>query len=232
MGNGCVCLKNICSHYKDVKLDSLLEDQMQNDNENEQIEATNLYNIAKYFNEGEKEINSKIEKKNIKRIISHKKAKHLKSYNNVGDSKYELMLKRLLEQKKIERKGPKRRETLRINNNKNAIKLINEVIEDNKKDNKQKTINDSNNTNNDENKTNSSILINTKEKKLFEHGRQSVNISGKMFNQKKIKKDFDETEINNGIGLNELKNITHNTSNYISDANYACLPRKSPPKKY
>ena len=145
MGNGCVCLKNICSHYKDVKLDSLLEDQIQNDGENEQIEATNLYNIAKYFNEGEKEINSKIEKKNIKRIISHKKAKHLKSYNNVGDSKYELMLKRLLEQKKIERKGPKRRETLRINNNKNAIKLINEVIEDNKKDNKQKTINDSNN---------------------------------------------------------------------------------------
>ena len=108
MGNGCICFQNICYQYHhDIKLDSLLEEQNQNDRENEYLELTNFYNIAKYFNEGEKEINIKLEKKNLKRIISHKKAKNMKSYNNTGNSKYELMLKRLLEQKKIERKGPK-----------------------------------------------------------------------------------------------------------------------------
>ena len=50
----------------------------------------------------------------------------------MGNSKYELMLKRLLEQKKIERKEPKRREKIR-NNNKDFIKKILEEIEDNKK---------------------------------------------------------------------------------------------------
>jgi hypothetical protein len=98
MGNGCFCLKNVSNQFNDVKLDSLLEEQ--NDIEKDQLEATNLFNIVKYFNEGEKEINIKIEKRNVKRILSHKKAKNFKSYNVAGDSKYELMLKRLLEQKK------------------------------------------------------------------------------------------------------------------------------------
>ena len=63
MGNACICLKNMSNHLNDVKLDSLLEDQIQNDLEKDQLEVTNLYNLAKYFNEGEKEINTKIEKK-------------------------------------------------------------------------------------------------------------------------------------------------------------------------
>ena len=58
------------------------------------------------------------------------------------------MLNRLLEQKKIERKGPKRRETLRKNNNSDFIKLVEEIIEENEKNmqlHETKKLNDSKN---------------------------------------------------------------------------------------
>jgi hypothetical protein len=58
--------------------------------------------------------------------------------------------------------------------------------------------------------------------------RQSLNIT--KFEHKKIENNFEETEINNGQILNDIKNL-NNASNYISDANYACLPRKSVQKK-
>ena len=227
MGNACICLKNMSNQLNDVKLDSLLEDQIQNDLEKDQLEVTNLYNIAKYFNEGEKEINTKIEKKKVKRILSHKKAKIFKSYNVAGDSKYEMMLKRLLEQKKIERKGPKRRKTLRVNNNKNIAKLIVEVVEENKNNKKEDNNADVENSNNLDLLKRESILLNYKDKSNLQM-RQSFNI-GK-FGHKKIKNNFEETEINNGQILNDIKNL-NNASNYISDANYACLPRKSVQKK-
>ena len=227
MGNACICLKNMSNQLNDVKLDSLLEDQIQNDLEKDQLEVTNLYNIAKYFNEGEKEINTKIEKKKVKRILSHKKAKIFKSYNVAGDSKYEMMLKRLLEQKKIERKGPKRRKTLRVNNNKNIAKLIVEVVEENKNNKKEDNNADVENSNNLDLSKRESILLNYKDKSNLQM-RQSFNI-GK-FGHKKIKNNFEETEINNGQILNDIKNL-NNASNYISDANYACLPRKSVQKK-
>lgn len=222
MGNGCICIKNICNQYQDIKLDSLLEEQILNDKDNEQLEATNLYHIVKYFNEGEKEINTKIEKQKVRRILSHKKAKHLKSYNKKGDSKYELMLKRILEQKNIERKGPKRRKTLRINNNKDLINLIENVIKENENN---KTVNDKNQNQNIDNTKNESILLNHKDKKNLIN-RQSVNIN--KFEQRKIRNDFEETEISNSIMLNDKNN---NISIYISDANYACLPRNYSPKK-
>ena len=230
MGNGCLCYQNICYHYEDIKLDSLLEEQIRNDKENEQLEVTNLYNIAKYFNEGEKEINSKLEKKHLKRIISHKKAKNMKSYNNKGDSKYELMLKRLLEQKKIERKGPKRRKTLRINNNKESIKLIELVI--NEENEKNKIENDKINLNDDNiihNPQRGSILLNHKDKNIINKERKSFNIT--KYEHKKVKDNFEETEINSGI-INDIKNINNNNiSNYISDANYACFPMNTSTKK-
>ena len=225
MGNGCFCLKNVSNQFNDVKLDSLLEEQ--NDIEKDQLEATNLYNIVKYFNEGEKEINTKIEKRNVKRILSHKKAKNFKSYNVAGDSKYELMLKRLLEQKKIERKGPKRRKTLRVNNNKNIAKLINEVIEENKNNKKEDDNVAVDNSNNLDLSKKESILLNYRDKSNL-HMRQSLNIT--KFEHKIIENNFEETEINNGQILNDIKNL-NNVSNYISDANYACLPRKSEQKK-
>ena len=81
--------------------------------------------------------NTKNEKKKLRKIFSFKKLKNSNTlYNN--NQKYELMLKRLLEQQNKEKKGLKRRETIRINNNKNFIKLIHETVEDNK--NKEKNI--------------------------------------------------------------------------------------------
>jgi hypothetical protein len=225
MGNGCICLKNVSYLYNDVQLDSLLEEQ--NDIEKDQLEVTNLYNIVKYFNEGEKEIITKIEKKNVKRILSHKKAKNFKSYNVAGDSKYEQMLKRLLEQKKIERKGPKRRKTLRINNNKDVTKLIMEVIEENENNEKEESSDSEDNSNILDLSKKESILLNYNDKSNL-NVRQSFNIT--KFEHKKIENNFGATEINNGQILNAINNL-NNASNYISDANYACLPRKSVPNK-
>ena len=218
MGNACICFQNMSDKYQDIELDSLLDEHIKNSNE--QLEATNLYNIAKYFNEGEKEINTKIEKKKVKRILSHKKVQ-AKTYNNsnqANDTKYELMLKRLLEQKKIERKGPQRRKTLRINNNADMIKVVNKVIEENKKLNEQK--NKENEKNNNKNNANicneysqnrGSILLNYKDKKKLEkytNSRQSYIISNKLFDEhKKIKDNFEGTEINNVLEMtNEMDN--------------------------
>ena len=218
MGNACICFQNMSDKYQDIELDSLLDEHIKNSND--QLEATNLYNIAKYFNEGEKEINTKIEKKKVKRILSHKKVQ-VKTYNNsnqANDTKYELMLKRLLEQKIIERKGPQRRKTLRINNNADMIKVVNEVIEENKKLNEQK--NKENEKNNNKNNANicneysqnrGSILLNYKDKKKLEkytNSRQSYIISNKLFDEhKKIKDNFEGTEINNVLEMtNEMDN--------------------------
>ena len=226
MGSGFICKNNICyqqdikldSLQQDIKLDLLLEDQNQNDKEH--LESTNLFNIVKYFNESEKDLNKKKDEKKIKRLLSHKKAKYFKSYNKKGDSKYELMLKRILEQKNIERKGPKRRKTLRINNNNEIIKVIDNIIEENKriendKKNEKNIVND--------NAKEESILLNNKDKKELINKRQSVTIN--KFQQNKKNNNFEDTEINNSYLMNNIN------SYYISDANFACLPRKNSPKK-
>ena len=208
MGNGCICLQDVTDKYKDIELDSLLEEHIKNSNE--QIEATNLYNIARYFNEGEKEINTKIEKKKVKRILSHKKVKtaYNNNNNNANNTKYELMLKRILEQKKIERKGPKRRKTLRINNNADIIKIVNEVIDENKKINEQKNVEILKNMNSeyiDSSINRGSILLNVKDKKKLEelsHSRQSYIISNKLFDHKRISNNFEDTEIHNDLEMN------------------------------
>ena len=75
MGNGCLCFQNVSCRLNDVNLDSNLDDQIQNEIEKDQLESTNLYNLVKYFNESEKEINIKIEKKNIKKLFLIKKQK-------------------------------------------------------------------------------------------------------------------------------------------------------------
>ena len=160
MGNGCICYKDIS--FQEIKNYTFI------DIKNEQVQTTNLYDMVKYFDEMEKE-NTKNEKKKIRKILSFKKLKNSNTlYNN--NPKYELMLKRLLEQQNKEKKGPKRRETIRINNNKKFIKLIHEAIEDNK--NKEKNI---------KNKLQKkeSILLNPKDKMnaIITSGKQSVIIN-------------------------------------------------------
>ena len=73
-----------------------------------------------------------------------------------------------------------------------------------------------------------SILLNHKDKKNIKHGRQSLNIT--KYEPKKVKNNFEGTEINSGM-INDIKNINNANSNYISDANYACFPINTSPKK-
>ena len=191
MGNGCMCLNNnIC--YKEMNVDTYNEENEQN----HQDKLTNLYSIANYFNQ----LSIKIEKKNIRRNLSYKKTKNLNRHNTMMHSKYEKMLKRLLAQKEIETKGPKRRDTIRLNNNKEFSKLIKEVIEENK-DNKHKGKKaDKNNKNNNLQKK-ESILINYKDKNnilSLTYGKQSVIITNKM-NQKKITDTLEDIDANNEI---------------------------------
>ena len=118
------------------------------------------------------------------------------------------MLKRILEQKKIERKGPKRRKTLRINNNDDIIKIGNEVIDEDKKINEQKNaeiVKNMNSENNDSSLNRGSILLNIKDKKKLaelSHSRQSYIISNKLFEHKKISNNFEETDIHNDLEMN------------------------------
>ena len=232
MGGGCFCIKNDCS--PDVKLDTE-QDQIINTKDHN----SDLYVIAKYFNEGEKEIHNKIkEKKNIRRILSHKKAKNLKTFNTLGDSKYELMLKRLLEQKEVERNGPKRRTTIRENNNKEFIKMVKEVISEEKNDDRYNT------KIHEKDKIKESLLLNMQDKKKVlkvPQGKQSM-IVGKLINEKKnkekkkINKESSKKKIvNNKIELFEKRTDSNKVSstidnpkddNYISDINPMCLPKK------
>ena len=203
MGNGCICFNNICD--KEIKVDIYQEDNKH------PVQMTNLYSIAKYFNDA----NVKTEKKNIRKILSFKKLKNLNRHNTMGNSKYELMLKRLLEQKKIERKGPKRRETIRLSNNIFLTKLIKEVIEDkNKKKNnikeKEKNKNKENNFQKKE-----SILINFKDKNN-DLSKHSVIITNKIFH-KKITDNLDDTVLNGANIVNEINPTSGNNSKINND---------------
>ena len=192
MGNGCMCLNNnIC--YKEMNVDTYNEENEHNHPE----QLTNLYNIANYFNQ----LSIKIEKKNIRRVLSYKKTKNLNRHNTMVHSKYEKMLKRLLAQKEIETKGPKRRDTIRYNNNKEFSKLIQEVIEENK-DNKHKDKKgDKKNNKNNNLQKKESILINYKDKNnilSLTYGKHSVIITNKM-NHKKLTDTLGDIDASNEI---------------------------------
>ena len=152
MGNGCLCCQS--SYKPDVQLDSLGEKNTK------PIMNNNISDLSKYFNEGGKEIKDNKEKKEKSKRKSNLLAKNLISINTMDNPKYELMLKRLLEQKTKERNGPKRRTTIRIlENNKEILNLIQEVI-------KEKEGNNNNQINkNVQAKKRGSLLLNFKEKK-------------------------------------------------------------------
>ena len=75
-----------------------------------------IHNIINYFNKEEKEI--------MKDLYKHhnKEKKNTKNTKKKDNTKYEEMLKRLLEQLNIKLIGPKRRETIRHDNNNIKIK--------------------------------------------------------------------------------------------------------------
>ena len=107
---------NVCFKEPPVEKDKeqiIIDLDNQNNNNNKL--GTKINDLKIYFNEVENELmhynNLHKSKKITKKHLSKKK--HINALNKLSDNKYELMLKRLLEQKKIKRNGPKRRETIR-----------------------------------------------------------------------------------------------------------------------
>ena len=134
------------------------------------IKQNSLHGIISYFNEVEKEILTDIYKQ---------QDKDKKYTRNKDNTRYELMLQRLLEQQNIKKVGPKRRETIR--NKKNKIKeMVKQILQENKneilKNNNIKDINDENIT----------LLITQQEK--IERWSQSQTMDKKILIQNNIKK--------------------------------------------
>ena len=210
MGNSCFC-GNI--HFiKDVKLSACFQRQEINDKSDqilikEEKENTNDKNNEKedkdknksknkinelfiYFNDVEKEIMSNVKKNEVKK---HQK-KILKTYilNNKENNKYELMLKRLLEQQNIKKVGPKRRETIRNTGEDKIREMVKNLLIENKNDilNKKNTI-DKNGKN--ENESNYLLI----KKQFNKKGRLSATLERNALfmnnlnnNDKKSKKKF------------------------------------------
>ena len=122
MGN---CFVNAHQHIKDFTINCCFEEKNIDNKISKDIkkESDNSI-IQKKVNQIKITVNRRQKLKNIKKHLDQ--IKHSNALSKLSVNKYELMLKRLLEQKKIKPKGPKRRETIR---NDEQIKiLINEVI--------------------------------------------------------------------------------------------------------
>lgn len=229
MGNSCFCdnihfIKdvklNVCFQKQDINLksDQVLKDDEKitnakhKDKDKEKNKKNNKMNeILNYFNEGEKEIIDNIKKKEKSKRFPTKK-KHDHTIEIKEDNKYELMLKRLLEQQNIKKIGPKRRETIRKDGD-NIKDMVKNLLLENKND-------ILNNKNKNDNGT---LLI---KKQVNKKGRFSVTLDRNilfMNNLNNNKKKFQEQYFNNrnticevdfessGVGLikkksNESKN--------------------------
>ncbi len=207
MGNGCLCNNN---HFiKDLKADICLDKEIFNlateqvlikDDNIDEKRGKGIMELKKYFDENEKEILNNLNKKEkAKKVFRNKKRKSIIGMMN--DNKYELMLKRLLEQKNIKRNGPKRRETIR--EEKKIKALVNEVLLDNKnivikskKSNIKKNI--------ELNRNNSIIIKDRNNKKI----RLSVTIDknelANNINNIKVKKKLHHQYLKNKNTLNEM----------------------------
>ena len=136
MGSGCF-LKNFrlgdcCSDKNIVKnlSDQVLTKDVSPNDENKEKELyskndnNKLSGIIKYFNTEEKEILAEYYKQRDKDKIFTR---------NKDNNKYELMIKRLLEQQTIKMVGPKRRKTIRNDGNK-ISEMVNQIIKENKEE--------------------------------------------------------------------------------------------------
>ncbi len=148
MGNGCFCKVGI--YKKDINLDSEPLKPITN-TKSEHIEENKLNMLINYFNEKERvnEMRKSEMSKNLK-----KRSK--KNFNTIINNKhYEIMLKRLSDQKIVKRLGPKRRQTIRKEDDISNVKdIVKEILQENK-DNIHNIINQQN-QNSD---TKSSLII-------------------------------------------------------------------------
>ena len=185
MGNSCYCgnihfIKdvklNVCFQKQEISDKSdqiLIKEEKQNtsdkNREKKEKDKNKMNELFIYFNDVEKEIMNDYKKSKVRKHISKKLINTL----NKEDNKYELMLKRLLEQQNIKKVGPKRRETIRKLGEEKIKDMVKNLLIENKNDilNKKNT-NDKKDKNENKNE-NSSLLI---KKEFNKKGRFSVAI--------------------------------------------------------
>ena len=185
MGNSCFCgnihfIKdvklNVCFQKQEISDKSdqiLIKEEKQNtsdkNREKKEKDKNKMNELFIYFNDVEKEIMNDYKKSKVRKHISKKLINTL----NKEDNKYELMLKRLLEQQNIKKVGPTRRETIRKLGEEKIKDMVKNLLIENKNDilNKKNT-NDKKDKNENKNE-NSSLLI---KKEFNKKGRFSVAI--------------------------------------------------------
>ena len=157
MGNA--CFNNTCNcitkHF-DICVDNNITNiKIENYNNGEEQPNTQINRLKNYFMKSEKELSDDFYQKNYK--ISGKKRRSSGFINLllIDKNKYEEMLKKLLEQKNIERKGPKRRKTIRSSDK--IKELVKEVIDEN-------NINEKNKFKRAASKKRSSLIIKNKDR--------------------------------------------------------------------
>ena len=179
MGNACFCEQAISYKADQILVkDNDKLNTKEKHKKKEKFKSKNKMNdLLNYFNESEKEIINNFKKKQKLKKISSKKKLGL-FYDIKDNNKYELMLKRLLEQQNIKKNGPKRRETIREDGNK-----INDMVKDLLIENKNDILNYDNNENN-------TLLITKQDNKK---GRLSVDKNALFmnnFNKKKLQEQY------------------------------------------
>ena len=195
MGNSCFC-EQVISYKADQILikDNDKLNTKEKYKKKEKLKSKNKMNeLLNYFNETEKEIINNFKKEQKDKRVSSKK--RLKQFDDIKDkNKYELMLKRLLEQQNIKKNGPKRRETIREDGNK-----INDMVKNLLMENKNDILNSQNNENN-------TLLIT---KQVNKKGRLSVNVDrNALFMNNFNKKKLQEQYLNNNKTICEVMGET------------------------
>jgi hypothetical protein len=195
MGNSCFCgnihfIKDskfsVCFQKQNItsKSDQVLYEDKVITNEkckNKKQPKTKMNDLLNYFYEGEKEIINNLKKKDKRKKMNSKKKLDNTLVNK--DDKYELILKRLLEQQNIKKNGPKRRETIRKDDN-----IIRDLVKNLLIENKNDALN---NKNKNENNT---LLI---KNKFNKKARYSATIDKNPLMNNINKKKFQEQYFNN-----------------------------------
>ena len=224
MGNSCFCINNNYFYNSKINIcfdtDSMIgitEKVLSNGDTNKQKQEIGINKLKKYFDEND----NLIEKEKLRKYMFRKKRETI--LGTTIDIKYEIMLKRLLDQKNIKRKGPKRRKTIRNNDN-GIIKIIDEVILENKNENKNNKKEENKflnatliikNKNNSKKKQSTSIIITKNEQK----DRLINNINNRI--NRKLKKKQ----------LKNAKTLNGNSSENINEGNGSSLLYKKETNK-
>ena len=211
MGNAFLC-SNANSYFKDIKINICsgnqnsicLAEQILNKEDNSNSNKKHIkpiMELRKYFNNNDQDISNNLKKKEKGKKVKKKRRQSM--FNGSTDKKkYELMLKRLLEQKKVKRNGPKRRDTIRKEDDK-IKSLINEILTENKNEIKNST----NSTDNSKslNINNSTLIIKNQNDRQKLRFSATIDRNGESNNvNKKVVKNLVNQNFKNVNTLNEI----------------------------